>query len=126
MTEATMFQAMFAAPLIAASKRHPRTLHAVTMKEVICAWGRGEATSVCGEKGLNLLANEDKSLLLEWPPAIRGLAPSVRCQECWEQTGKMRPRTTTEKARASDWHKRQTFAYTEEEIDERHDEGGRE
>jgi hypothetical protein len=83
------------APLIAFSRRWPDTLHAVTMEQVVKGWKQGTFVSACGRSGLRLMAlNREQQMAALWPPAVRGLAPDlIRCRECWEWTGRMRPRT---------------------------------
>ena len=84
----------FDAPLIAISLRWPKTLHAVTMEQVIHGWKRGTFKSACGRKGLRLLGiGSEEKVAARWPPGLKGLAPYVRCRDCWEATGKKRPRT---------------------------------
>ena len=90
MTGMSLLEAMLGAPLIGISVRHPKVLHAVEMEEVCRTWfDGGTVIGACGRQRLRIMAQDD--LLLPWPPALKGL-DRVRCRECWEETGKMRPR----------------------------------
>ena len=87
----------FDAPLIGLLKRWPNKLHAVPMESVIDASLSGRAyESACGMRGLRLLGKEvdGQQIAARWPPRLRGLPDDLeRCRECWDATGKMRPRT---------------------------------
>lgn len=90
-----LFGLAFDAPLIGVRKRWPKTLHAVEMEAVMDgALGPGTFVSACGAKGLRLLSHiiEGNQLAALWPPAVKNL-PGERCRECWERTGRKRPRT---------------------------------
>lgn len=84
------------APLIAVSKRWPNRLHAVTLDGVVAGASRGTFESACGVRRLRLygIAVGDRTVAALWPPRVKGMPDGrTRCQECWELTGRKRPRT---------------------------------
>lgn len=85
-----LLDAMLAAPLIGVSARWPTVLHAVDAREIVRTWKQRTVAAVCGRRHLRLL--DSGGGVVPWPPAVRGLAPLVRCRECWERTGRRRPR----------------------------------
>lgn len=85
------------APLMGVLKRWPDKLHAITQKAVIhgSLYGRGKYESACGLKGLRLVggAAEGEVIAAPWPPRLKGLPKEkTRCQDCYEATGRLRPR----------------------------------
>ncbi len=98
----TLFQAMFAAPLIG-FRRDGALLHAVTAKELCAKWKSDLLLDApCGATGLKVLRVRDETLLYEWPPSTRNLpAKYRRCDACHEATGRKRPRTRWEPKEAT-------------------------
>ena len=81
------------APLIATSARWPRELHAVDIPELLDRYAKGlTVTAACGATGLRVVGQDGYAVL--WPPRVKGLASKVRCGDCWERTGRKRPRAT--------------------------------
>jgi hypothetical protein len=92
-----LFGAALDAPLMAVRKRWPNTIHAIDLQHVVGGWDRGTFWSACGLRGLRLVGTHyDEALIAApWPPRLRGLPEDTeRCRECWELTGKRRPRST--------------------------------
>ena len=93
----SLFGMMLDAPLMAASQRWPTVIHAVDVDGLAVAaspsFKRTTVDAVCGRPQVKLLIAEDGTVAL-WPPRIKGLAPRVRCRDCWELTGRKRPRTS--------------------------------
>jgi hypothetical protein len=83
-----LIEAALNAPLIAINPRWKNVMHAAEMETIIDAWPNGTVTSVCGKPRLRLLAGPGL-----WPPRVKG-SPMARCRDCWEATGKKRPRST--------------------------------
>ncbi|HEY7822151.1 MAG TPA: hypothetical protein VIG24_04935 [Acidimicrobiia bacterium] len=91
------------APLMSVLARWPDRVHAVEMKQVVEGWDRGTFTTVCGISGTRLIGvtviepEGSATIAACWPPRVRGdgAMPShrERCRECFEKTGRMRPRT---------------------------------
>lgn len=98
MTSISPLMVALYAPLGAVSKRHPSTLHAATMEAIVDATIKKPKRLIvgaCGARGLVLPAEEwdDGAVsVILWPPAIKDIAPNVRCRECWVATGKRSPR----------------------------------
>lgn len=92
----TLIGAALDAPLMAVLRRWPNRLHAVDMEHVVKGWDRGSYLSACGLQGVRLVGVDvdEVTVVAPWPPRLRGLpAGRVRCRDCWEVTGRMRPRT---------------------------------
>lgn len=91
-----LFGLAFGAPLIGVLKRWPHRMHAVDMDGVIKgSLGRGTFEAACGLGGLRLwgYTANDRTFATPWPPRIKGMPDGFeRCRECWEATGRMRPR----------------------------------
>lgn len=85
-----MFSLYFCAPVIGILKRWPNTLHAVDL-DGLTMDPDGTAKSVCGLKGLRVVVSGTTIGL--WPPAVKGLAPQVRCRACFDICKKKRPRS---------------------------------
>lgn len=67
-----------------------KVLHAVTMDKLPPAWPNGPAEGACGEGDLYLMEHQKE--LVPWPPRVVGLAPYVRCRDCYGATGCKSPR----------------------------------
>lgn len=77
-------------------KRWPNRLHAVTLDGVVAGASRGTFESACGVRRLRLygVVIGDRTVAALWPPRVKGMPDGrTRCQECWELTGRKRPRT---------------------------------
>jgi hypothetical protein len=85
----------FMAPLSARERAGGDTIHAVTMDALLelmpeKAHGRTTVTSACGVE-VALIGGDGK--VAAWPPRIRGVEnPPRRCQVCYVNTGRPRPR----------------------------------
>ena len=93
-----LFALIFTAPHCAirpTKKKGGVVIHAVTMEGLVAAYkGSKTFTGACGTTGLKILSVEMKGEgALPWPPRIAGLAPMTRCRDCWNATGKKRPRS---------------------------------
>lgn len=99
-----LIEAVLAAPLVGFTKRQPLVLHAVEMTEIIRAWPQPGirarlATASCGTTQMHLLASqvtgEQGTHPVPWPPRARKLPVGyTRCVNCYEATGRPRPRST--------------------------------
>lgn len=81
------------APVIGVSKRWPRLLHAIEMDEAV-TWSlhNRTATAACGASRLRVMGDED-GRVVPWPPAAKPMPTGMeRCRECWNLTGRKRPR----------------------------------
>jgi hypothetical protein len=92
-----------AAPLCAIEPgKGSLVVHAVTMEEVVRKGlsdepalddALGCLTAPCGATGLLVIGEHlGQEVPLPWPPRVKGLAPGVRCRECWVATGRKKPR----------------------------------
>lgn len=97
-SESNLLGAGLDAPLIGVNPRWPKVWHAIEMGEVIRSWPDKTAEGACGKKFLRPLAVRDPDgfvLAGLWPPHKRQVEARghERCAECFELTGKMRPRS---------------------------------
>lgn len=93
LNEPVLMTAAFNAPL-ACIDRTNRSIHAVSMEELIHRWldkGCEGVTTVCGEPEMKILAFGPE--VVPWPVQHRLPDGYSRCRSCWEGTGKKRPRS---------------------------------
>lgn len=83
-------------PVVGVRKRWPNVLHAVTFDGLpVKTWPRGQATAACGVRNVRVWSLDDEGCLpVPWPPSTRGMPRGyTRCKECWDATGRKRPRS---------------------------------
>lgn len=87
------------APLIGMSRRWPRVLHAIPLEGISIRGDKGHV-SACGKTGLRFikLGDAPEPTAAPWPPPARGFDAHERCRDCWESTGRMRPRVAIRRA----------------------------
>lgn len=82
-----LITAIFASPVVGVAPG-AGTVHAVeVVGDLVREWETAEtAQAVCGVDRLKLLE-------AAWPPRVASLKPLVRCSDCWNMTGRRRPRS---------------------------------
>lgn len=100
-----LLDVLFAAPIIAVSKRWPRVVHAVEVEALVEGWNRGTFVSACGVSGLRLMGaalDDGSDFVGLFPPRLKGMPDEMsRCRTCWEATGRKRPRCSWTRRDAS-------------------------
>lgn len=113
--EIGLLDGMLNAPLagiVTRQRRCPRVLHAITMEGVCKGFHEDAAApfvAACGASGLKLYpiryAALERAYALLWPPEVKSLPSTlVRCKECFQATGRKRPRSvfgTSDRAASS-------------------------
>lgn len=96
-TFASLGSLMVAAPLCALERTRERChiVHVVTLEEMVRCWSCDAAPhSPCGATVGVLDVPLGSGDVVPWPVSTRGLpTPLTRCRECWELTGRKRPRS---------------------------------
>lgn len=92
-----LIEMAMAAPLCAVVPDGDKVIHAVTMEAIIDQMGFGEVPkempAACGAKPVKAFWL-DGVAVLPWPVSTVGLTKlGSRCAECWDLTGRKRPRS---------------------------------
>jgi len=87
--------AIIDSPLTGVQRRWPKTMHAITAEDMrLRDWHKARTLrSACGRRVAFIAMNGDVVL---WPVQHRLPGDLTRCRECWELTGKKRPRSHIE------------------------------